>query len=82
MGMTDCWWEATFRWGWPIADERRPLDEDDQLLMQSGGGGGGGGIGVGNNGPFNEAGAASGGLLLFFSLKYGFSPIPLFFIFF
>jgi hypothetical protein len=50
--------------------------------MQSGGGGGGGGIGVGNNGPFNEAGAASGGLLLFFSFKYGFSPIPLFFIFF
>ncbi|KAL3570137.1 hypothetical protein D5086_027386 [Populus alba] len=31
----------------------------------SGGGGAGGGIGVGNNGPFNEAGAASGGLPFF-----------------
>jgi hypothetical protein len=51
-----------------VAYERLPLDEDDQLLMQSGGGGGGGaggGIGVGNNGPFNEAGAASGGLPFF-----------------
>jgi hypothetical protein len=51
--------------------------------MQSGGRGGGGGIGVGNNGPFNEAGAASGGLLLFF---YFFSNVGflqyLFFLYF
>jgi len=37
--------------------------------MQSGGrggGGAGGGIGVGNNGLFNETGAASGGCFFFF----------------
>jgi hypothetical protein len=51
-----------------VAYERLPLDEYDNLLLLCGGGGGGGaggGIGVGNNGPFNEAGAASGGLPFF-----------------
>ncbi|KAF9685529.1 hypothetical protein SADUNF_Sadunf03G0064000 [Salix dunnii] len=54
-----------------VAYERLPLDEDDQLQMESGGGGAGGG--VGNNGPFNEAGAASGGLP-FFNLPLNMPP--------